>query len=82
MPALAFQFLRRAKHLREQAERALRLSRQTTDPDVAQNLREYATKLESEAHALDEKALLAAREEPANPKKPPGHSGRPQGRSK
>jgi hypothetical protein len=83
MPALVSHLLRRAKHLREQAERALRLSRQTTAEDVAKELHEYAAKLENEAQALDREAALAAQEQPrprkrrlteSRPARPPGRT--------
>jgi hypothetical protein len=51
---------KKAKHFRQQADRARRLAEVTSAPDVADGLRRYASKLDKEAGELDEQVLAAA----------------------
>jgi hypothetical protein len=61
---------KKAKHFRHQADRARRLAAATSAPDVADGLRSYASKLDTEARALDEQALAAAMRQQSTPAKP------------
>ena len=61
---------KKAKHFRQQADRARRLAEATSAPDVAAGLRSYASKLEREARELEERALAAAMRRQSTPAKP------------
>jgi len=50
----------KARHFREQANRARRLADKTAATDVADGLRRYAFKLDREAGELEEQALADA----------------------